>query len=196
LADQLVAAARHTPDQTLILVPLFMGGGIHVQVDLPAAIAEAQEKHSTLTVIQTQPIGETPEILQVLQHRMQAQTDAADAWILLGHGSRASGLAHHLASVIEHLTHSHRCIRPAFWAQSPRLAHQVEALYVQGSRRIHVLPFFLFPGGIFYQIAVEAILLEQQCPHLQIKVDRALAPDPLLIKAVQRCVATAGVLPV
>jgi sirohydrochlorin cobaltochelatase len=93
--------AGRSPNQ-VVLLSLFMGEGSHVEEDLPAAVKQVQARWPRLPIRLTPPIGQHPALLDLLVARILAPQpscsatlrqsgERADAWIVLGHGSRLPG---------------------------------------------------------------------------------------------------------
>ena len=63
---------------TIIVAPYFLSRGRHIQEDIPALVAAAQEKHPGVTCIVADPIGLDPLMAQLIETRvMNASTAAA-----------------------------------------------------------------------------------------------------------------------
>lgn len=187
LADQLIQIAQAAPDSDrVVVIPLFLGGGVHVQQDLPQAIQTVSQTLPHLQLIQTAPLGQHDSLITLLQARLNASLTPdpkPEAAIVIGHGSRSGGFAQILESITAQLQ-APIPITTAYWAQSPQLPQQIQQLYTQGHRRLQVLPCFLFPGGILDQIHQIAAQHQDHCGDLQIQVAAALAPDPCLTQAI------------
>ncbi len=187
LTQQLIQAVRAQPQiQQVILVPLFLGGGVHVDQDLPEAIQGVTSALPHLKVIQTPPLGKNPELIPLLQARIDtglSRTPPPEATILIGHGSRSAGFAQILESIAQQLI-SPTPILTAYWAQEPQLQHRIQQLQDQGYQRLQVLPCFLFPGGILDQLQKIAAQYQAEYTNLEITLGSALAPDPQLTQAI------------
>lgn len=188
LTQQLIQAVQDQPQtRQVILVPLFLGGGVHVDQDLPEAIQGLTSALPHLNVLQTPPLGQNPGLIPLLQARIDAglnQTPPLEATILLGHGSRAAGFAQILESIIQQLS-SPAPILTAYWAQEPQLPQRIRQLHAQGHRRLQVLPCFLFPGGILDQLQKLAAQCQEEYSPLEITLGPTLAPDPRLTQAIR-----------
>jgi sirohydrochlorin cobaltochelatase len=151
------------------IVPLFLLPGVHVMEDIPEEVAKAQRlTRSKLTL--TSHLGSHPDIKALLTRRLNRYSTAADAWILLSHGSRrldgnlpVEGLANQLGML------------PAYWSVSPGLEVRVQELVQRGFRKIGIVPYFLFSGGITDAIAQSVQHLRVQFPtadlHLAAPLD-------------------------
>lgn len=197
LVDQLITIVRQHPGARFKLIPFFIGGGVHVEVDLPQAITQTQIVCPDIHIYQTQPIGQQPELLNILHTRIQTRFPQPDAWILLGHGSRMDGFAETIAQIIESCSSRlpEAVLLPAFLVQPPRLDAQIEVLYWQGMHEIRILPFFLLPGAILDRISGQIQDSQHQWPKLRISMDQPLALastdptqlDPDVIQATISC---------
>jgi sirohydrochlorin cobaltochelatase len=188
--------AGRSPDQ-VVLLSLFMGEGSHVEEDLPAAVKQVQARWPRLPIRLTPPIGQHPALMDLLVARILAPQpscsatlrqsgERADAWIVLGHGSRLPGFAAQLQAGIQ--TVQRRLpeipLHVAFAAQSPTLEAVVIHCLRLSQCRLRVLPFFLFPGGLLRALQEQAQRLQREWPLLQIQVEPPLWRDPQLMQAI------------
>jgi sirohydrochlorin ferrochelatase len=59
-----------------ILVHLhFLGVGYHVRESIPRLVASARERHTTISIEITTPLGEDARVLDIVLDRMDAQSD-------------------------------------------------------------------------------------------------------------------------
>ncbi|MEN9231876.1 MAG: sirohydrochlorin chelatase [Thermostichus sp. DG02_5_bins_236] len=174
----------------VVLLSLFMGGGSHVEEDLPAALQQIQARWPQLTIRLTPPIGSHPAVWDLLAARihthLQDAAERADAWIVLGHGSRLPGFAAQLQAGIQQLEQHLPGIplHMAFAAQPPTLEAAVIHCLRLSQHHLQVLPFFLFPGGLLRSLHSQAQQLQREWPLLQIQVESPLWQDPLFIEAI------------
>jgi len=140
--------------QRLAVLPLFLLPGVHALEDVPREVAIAKNDpriHSTDLQIDLLPyLGSCPHLVNLLA--AQQATAAAEGWILLSHGSRRLGANQAVEAIALQLG-----ALPAYWSVSPSLESQVGELVRLGCRRIGILPYFLFPGGITDAIAQSII---------------------------------------
>lgn len=69
MAPDMAGAARNLVDRGCthaVVVPLFLGQGSHVREDLPRLVADAMQKHPSLTLRLAPPIGEDPQVLDAI----------------------------------------------------------------------------------------------------------------------------------
>jgi sirohydrochlorin cobaltochelatase len=148
----------------LQVVPLFLLPGVHVMEDIPLQVGMAQQVFGSDLVIDICPhLGSHSELGRLLENQMSAI--AAEAWILLSHGSRrqqanqpVEALATKLGAVA------------AYWSVSPSLAAQVTALVNAGYDQIGILPYFLFAGGITDAIAQKIAQLSQELRGINLRL--------------------------
>ncbi len=193
LAEQICQIIPPNPDPTLVVVPVFMGGGIHLNQDIPDILAVVIEQHPHLRVVQTPALGQVPEMAQVVEQRIRSKGKEVERWILLSHGSRQPEFAKRMQALVVQVGEQILDVPPmtlAYWSQPPSLTDQITALYDEGYRRLQVLPFFFFPGGILEQLQQQLTDIHNQYPDLVIGLDNLLLPDPFLVEAVCRLVHT------
>lgn len=142
----------------LQVLPLFLLPGVHVMEDIPAEVATAKQIFRSDLQIEIKPhIGSHPE-MQLLLAKQMADVEV-DAWVLLSHGSRRQGGNEPVEALAAQL--GTLC---AYWSVSPKLEFQVQRLLMAGYRRIGILPYFLFAGGITDAIAQSVGQLKQEFP--------------------------------
>ena len=170
LAQQIERFAQTALEQGMrqvVLVPLFLLAGVHVQEDLPQEIAAARSRVSPRSRLVCTPyLGSHASFKQYVATRL-AQT-AADRCLLLAHGSRrpaGNRGIQQLGTVLNAAV--------AFWSVPPALETQVAQLMQQGCQRLAIAPYFLFPGGITDAITRRTEALAEQLPQLSL---RLLAP--------------------
>lgn len=148
----------------LQVLPLFLLPGVHVREDIPAEVALAQESlGKAVTIAQRPHLGDHPGLGRLLA--MQWATVNADAKILLSHGSRRTGGNEPVEGMAKQLG-----AVAAYWSVPPSLEEQVQRLALAGHRRIAILPYFLFSGGITDAIARRVTQLQVQFPNLQLSL--------------------------
>lgn len=143
------------------VLPLFLLPGIHVMEDIPAEVAIAKLGLEQVKIDLRPHLGTHPGLSHLLATSMAAI--AADAWILLAHGSRRPGAKQTVEAIAMQLN-----AISAYWAVSPKLATQVKALVDTGCQQIGILPYFLFAGGITDAIASTVELLKMQFPSVNL----------------------------
>jgi sirohydrochlorin ferrochelatase len=187
LTEQIVAAysdpTLHTLSNTLskegMLIPLFMGGGVHEVEDFPAVLTQVQTQDPAITLRVSPSLGRTPEMASYLATRIQKQT--LETWILFAHGSRLSGFAGNLRILLDNIRACFSqviSLNAAFAVQAPYLQDTILNLYQQGHRQIGILPLFLFPGKQLTHLQTERESLEQDYPGLKIHLETELTADP------------------
>lgn len=148
----------------LQIVPLFLLPGVHVMEDIPDEVVNAQPFFGSNLSIEIRPhLGVHPGLGRLLATQMTVIE--AETWILLSHGSRrlnanqpVEALATQLGAV------------SAYWSVPPSLEARVKALVEAGYRKIAILPYFLFAGGITDAIAQTVELISQQFPDVELRL--------------------------
>lgn len=148
----------------LELVPLFLLPGVHVMEDIPAEVALAKSSLGDAMVINVRShLGAYPGLATMLAQ--QLATINADAKIFMTHGTRRAGgnapieaVAKDLGAVV------------AYWSVMPSLEVQVKAKASEGAKKIAILPYFLFSGGITDAITQEVTALQNQFSQLELSL--------------------------
>ncbi|MBJ7901577.1 MAG: sirohydrochlorin chelatase [Cyanobacteria bacterium RI_101] len=170
---ELASLLRSQNYQRLVVLPLFLGQGLHIQTDLPRewALAQAQLPPSlSLKILPT--LGEHPRLRQLLERRLPSP-ESNVVRILLAHGSRYPGGNDSFLALAQSLG-----AEVAYWSISPTLEECLQALTPPPGSRIFIQPFFLFPGGLTDAIAVQRDALQAQYPW-EFILGAPLAAPPL-----------------
>ena len=163
-AERSFAAGIHS----IQVLPVFLLPGVHVMEDIPGEVARAQEVLGSQAKIEIQPyLGKHPGLTGLLS--AQQANMAADAWILLSHGSRRAGGNQPIEEMAFNLG-----ALPAYWSVRSSLDKQVEALVNAGYRKIGILPYFLFAGAITDAIWQYVSELSQRFPTVELELAEPL----------------------
>ncbi|MGB3639425.1 MAG: sirohydrochlorin chelatase [Rivularia sp. (in: cyanobacteria)] len=126
----------------LKILPLFLLQGIHVTEDIPEEVELAQKTLGEDISIDLQPyLGSHLGLRRLLANKI---TDISlDSRIIVAHGSRRV----EANSSIEAMAISLNAVA-AYWAVAPSLKDIVAQLVADGKKKIAIIPYFLFAGGI------------------------------------------------
>jgi sirohydrochlorin cobaltochelatase len=182
LHQQIEKFCRETGTQSLVILPLFVLPGVHVMEDIPQEILLAKQAIVGVE-IQIRPyLGSLPKLRRLLNERMANQS--MEAWVLIAHGSRRPGANQPIDDLAEHLG-----AVSAYWSVPPSLESRLQDLAQQGLRKIGILPYFLFAGGITDALARSVSELAAQHPELDLHLTQPLQASSeladLLIDLVQ-----------
>ncbi|MEO1374158.1 MAG: sirohydrochlorin chelatase [Cyanobacteria bacterium J06635_10] len=126
----------------LKILPLFLLRGVHVTEDIPSEVELAKLALSKDILIELQPyLGYHLGLQRLLAKRIA--DSSLDGRIIVAHGSRRV----EANTSIEAMAISLNAVA-AYWAVSPSLKDIVVQLVADGKKKIGILPYFLFPGGI------------------------------------------------
>lgn len=139
--------------EEIVVVPLLLTQAYHAKIDVPAAIAGANEKHPRVKVRATAILGIEACFLEVLDQRMREALSSArireiDALVLAGAGS-ADALANQAVARLARLWGAHHKlpVTAAFaTAAPPTTGEAVRAFRAEGRRHVAVASLFLAPG--------------------------------------------------
>ncbi|MFC7386691.1 sirohydrochlorin chelatase [Sphaerisporangium rhizosphaerae] len=166
----------------LVTVPLALGDN----GDIPAEIARAQVMHPTLSCDLARPLDASPQVLGLMAERLAdalaemprlASVTVGDehgeaAWepispaetavVLVGHGSpdTAANAEVHRVSRLFWETHAADLltVETAYVSDAPpSVAQGIERCRRLGAKRVVVLPYLLFAGGVLERIWAEAL---------------------------------------
>ncbi|MFC4590922.1 sirohydrochlorin chelatase [Sphaerisporangium corydalis] len=166
----------------LVAVPL----ALEDSDDVPAAIARAQVAHPTLTCEYGRSLGASPQVLALMAERLadalaemprlaavsvtdehgvapwEPVTPAETAVVLVGHGSAETGANAEVHRVSRLFWETHAfdllTVETAYVADAPpSVAQGIERCRRLGAKRVVVLPYLLFAGGVLERIWAEAL---------------------------------------
>lgn len=141
------AVAAHAPGRAVVVVPLLLSRGYHVQQDVGRAVAARPG------TVATAPLGPDPALVPVLLDRLAATgASPREACVLVGAGSRLPEASQDVTKMADLLA----AARPGpvgvgyCSAASPTVAEAVSA----AGRPVTALPYLLAPG--FFQRYLDA----------------------------------------
>lgn len=179
VADLVAAGHRH-----LVAVPLVLFGAGHAKTDVPASLAAARRDHPGLQVTYGRQLGIHPDLLAVVDERLDAhvaEADRADTGVLLvARGSSdpdANADLHKVARLLWE-GRDFPLVESSFVGIThPRVPEGLERLRRLGARRVVVVPYFLFTGVLEERIRAQAAAFAADHPQMQVSVTRYLGPD-------------------
>lgn len=160
--------------QPTVLLPLFLLPGNHVMVDLPRAIATAQ-KHTSLPLRPLTFLGSQP----YFQAWLRQQLTRVDANILVGHGSRRSGVLPWFEQLCESLG-----VWPALLSNPNTLCHALQERQALGYRHSHLFGYFLFGGKTVDAFTAQVQQLQAQYPGQGLHLSPAITLTPAFIATI------------
>ena len=162
----------------LQILPLFLLPGVHVMEDIPQEIAKARQISSPNIAIDLQTyLGTQTGLIEILSQQMTKTT--AEAWILIAHGSRRPGAKAPIEEIARKLN-----TLSAYWAVPPSLEIQIEELVNSGHKKIGIVPYFLFAGGITDAIAAKVNELKIKFPAINFQLVEPLGASKELAKLI------------
>ncbi|WP_009632142.1 sirohydrochlorin chelatase [Synechocystis sp. PCC 7509] len=148
----------------LQVLPLFLLSGVHVMEDIPQEVAKARQISNPKVTIELKThLGTQPGLIELLKKQMANTT--AEAWILIAHGSRRPSSKAPIEEIARKIGAS-----SAYWAISPSLETQVEKLKSNGYKKIGIVPYFLFAGGITDAILAKVNELKLKFPGINVQL--------------------------
>jgi sirohydrochlorin cobaltochelatase len=176
--SSLVARGHHH----LVALPLSLTGDRHALGDVPGTLALEQERHPTLSYELGGPLGPDPRILALLAERLEdAQAEmprmtlvtgpdhepepvrlADTAVVLVGHGSadpEVNAEVHRVSRLFwERHAPGYLTVETAYVSHArPGVPGGLERCRRLGARRVIVLPYLLFAGGVLERVWAQAL---------------------------------------
>ena len=183
LSDRLTNFARQACWRGLKqieVVPLFLAPGVHVQSDIPTEIAIARKQIDCQVTIELSPyLGKFSAIGNLIVRQFDELSTRTR--ILVAHGSKLPATTEYYRNLSTQLN-----IDIAFWSGRPRFDQQIRAKIASGSKKIALLPYFLFPGRITSAIAAEIAELQQEFSQVELLLGKPLGATPMLAESIAR----------
>ncbi len=186
LSERIIAFAQKAQSlgiKQVKIVPLFLLPGVHVCQDIPQEVAIARSEIPADLHLELCPYLGSYGRLSTLLARQLSHTPT-EATILVSHGTRHVGGNYPvkvLATQLDALA--------AFWSAFPGLEEQVSNLVTVGKKRIAILPYFLFTGGITDAIAQQVQRLQCAYPHVKLRLGIPLGATPELAHLIVEAIA-------
>ncbi|MGI5155489.1 sirohydrochlorin chelatase [Microbispora sp. CA-102843] len=170
----LVARGHHH----LIAVPLSLTGDRRALGDIPGTMALEQERHPTLEYDLGRPLGPDPRVLKLLAERLAdaraemprfvtdeppAEIEPGEtAVVLVGHGSNDPAVNAEVHRVSRLFWETHAAdlltVETAYVSHTrPGVPGGLERCRRLGAKRVIVLPYVLFAGGVLERIWAQAL---------------------------------------
>ncbi|AFY55260.1 hypothetical protein Riv7116_2759 [Rivularia sp. PCC 7116] len=159
----------------LKILPLFLLQGIHVTEDIPEEVELAKKTLAEDISIELQPHLGSYFGLQRLMAKKISDI-SLDGKIIVAHGSRRVEANRNIETMAISLN-----AVAAYWAVSPSLKDIVTQLVADGKKKIGIVPYFLFAGGITDAIAQSIQDLKLQFPMVSFELYEPLGANGELI---------------
>ena len=158
--------------------PLFLAPGVHVIEDIPSEISLAVEQVGDLITIELSPfIGKYSAMEQLIIDKFL--TLSGQTRILMAHGSRLPAVKEYCTQLANKVEAS-----VAYWSTNPSLQEQVAIQVARGSKKIAILPYFLFPGRITKKIASEVASLRAKYSEVELILGQPLGTTKALAELI------------
>lgn len=174
-----------------VVVPLMIGTGGHVREDIPEAIETAKADHGDATVVYTRHVGSPKALIDAVHERITA---ARGNWaaedtdvVMVGRGcSVTDANADHVRlSRVVFETGGYRQVLSAFiQVARPSLPMILEQYYASGSRRLVVMPHFLFTGLLDQWVHEHVDAFRAAHPDVEVRVADVIGPCDELARVV------------
>lgn len=174
-----------------VVVPLMLGTGGHVREDIPEAIDAAKAHHVDATVVRTRHLGSPSALIRAVHARIaEARRDwpAEETDVLMvGRGcSLTEANADHvrLSRVIFETGGYHQVLSGFIQVVRPSVPDILEQYYASGSRRIVVMPHFLFTGRLDEWVHGHVERFRTARPDCEVRVADVIGPGQELAEVV------------
>lgn len=155
IPDALVDVLRGQAEPRAVVVPLMLGTGGHVRVDIPEFIEEALEAVPGARIDYAAHLGPDPRLIDAVRERISAAmgdwAPAETTLVLVGRGALVPDAnADHVRLARLHFeTGGWQGVEPGFiQVTRPSLPEALDRAYAAGGRQLVVMGHWLFPGRL------------------------------------------------
>ncbi|PID97862.1 MAG: cobalamin biosynthesis protein [Actinomycetales bacterium] len=196
--EALSAALAKMKNPRAVVVPLMVGTGGHVRMDIPEAIAEGRADSPIAQVAYTAHLGPDPRLIDRVIFRID---EARNEWaasdttvVFVGRGAlvpEANADHCRLARLIQEKAHYASIDTCYIQVVEPNLRTGLDNAKRSGARKIVVMPNFLFPGRLRDWTREISAEWQAKNPDVEVRVGEVLGPcDELAAVVVDRYLAT------
>jgi sirohydrochlorin ferrochelatase len=166
--QQFAQQIQHLGIKSIGIIPLFLSLGIHVREDLPQQVAIAKKQLRGNINLELLPyLGGYEQIWSLIAQQFRQMP--VKSRIILAHGSAKAGANQAIEKNAEQLA-----AIAAYWATKPSLEEKVRQLRAEGSKKIGIVPYFLFTGRITDEIVMQVQELQRANPELELYLGQPL----------------------
>lgn len=170
-------------DYQVQILPLFLLPGVHVQEDIPEAIAPLPAQFPQVQFQILDYLGKNGRLAPFLEPQFSLYPNAQR--ILVAHGSRRTGANPEIENLAQALQ-----AHTAYWATEPSLAHTLERLSESPAPSFCIVPYFLFSGKIPAAIAQQITEHQQADPATTFHLGQPFGTNPQCAKAIATILQT------
>jgi sirohydrochlorin ferrochelatase len=164
--------------ENIKIIPLFLLPGVHVCEDLPSEINLAQQDlGEKIKINLSSYLGSNSSITKLIQQEFERLN--CEGKIILAHGSRRQGSN----QIIEEMA-SNLSALASYWSVASDLENKLLQWENQGTKKVGIVPYFLFTGAITDAIAQQVEILQTKYPQLDLKFGNTLDKNPHLIELI------------
>ncbi|WP_304458058.1 sirohydrochlorin chelatase [Alicyclobacillus sendaiensis] len=177
-------------------VPLLLFSAGHMQVDLPEAVARAEERVGRLDITWSSPFGDEPAFIDVAVDRateIAARMPEGAGVVLVGRGNRDEGAQRAFAEVAAQVASRMGAplVHGYLAGTGRKLEDALEELWRRGCRHIAVVPYLWFPG-LLTEGLPERVNRWRGARDISFQVADPLGRDPRLVALVAERVRPAA----
>ncbi|HMR50180.1 MAG TPA: CbiX/SirB N-terminal domain-containing protein [Arachnia sp.] len=190
----LADAVRRTGARGAVVVPLMLGTGGHVRVDIPEFIQEALAEVPHASVRYARHLGADPHLVGAVRDRMAAAmgdwSPADTTLVFVGRGALVPDAnADHVRLARMHFEEGGwRDVEPCFiQVTQPSLPEGLDRAYANGARKILVMGHWLFPGLLRAWTRQQSAAWAEAHPDAEVRVAEVIGDcDELAAVVIER----------
>ena len=177
--------------QRIAVVPLVLVAAGHAKGDVPAAMLRETLRHPGLSYTYGRPLGPHPEMMKVLDDRVDAVLARAErpgtAVVLVGRGSTDPDGNADIAKIARLFFEGREfsTVEPAYVSLAdPSVPGALERCRLLGAKRIVVIPYMLFDGVLPDRVVAQTEDFAAAHPELDVRSAALLGSDDRIVRLV------------
>ncbi|MGV8908047.1 MAG: CbiX/SirB N-terminal domain-containing protein [Propionicimonas sp.] len=191
--DEALSSVLTNGVTSAVVVPLMIGSGGHVRDDIPEAIEIGVQAHPGAAVVYTRHLGSPAPLVAAARQRIDAAcadwTPTEVTVVFVGRGcSVADANADHIRLGQLLLdAGGYAKVLPAFiQVAEPAISESLDVAHFTGSRRIVVMPHYLFPGRLTTWVQEAVDIWSANHLDTDVRVARPIGDCPELAEVVAK----------
>lgn len=165
--------------ERIVIIPIMLLPAGHSKIHIPAAIDAAKQKYPNVNITYGRPIGIHEDNITILTTRLSEIGEDVEnpsddtAVILLGRGGSdpdGNSDLYKMSRLFWEKT-NYALVEPAFMGVTgPRLAEGIDRCIKLGTRKVVILPYFLFTGILIKRLEKMIGQFQEKYPEVEFKL--------------------------
>lgn len=167
--------------ERVVVAPLLLFSGGHMQRDVPRAVTEAQRVAPHTQLVISEPFGLSAHVIDLAAERIRRheREGIASVCVVVGRGAAEIGAQQGFDQAVEQLASrapQHQYSVAYCGVQEPNLLDALEAVARAGCAHVIVVPYLLFTGTLHQEIGRAIVNVRTRYPSTEMVLAGHLGP--------------------